>query len=436
MTYAIVRGLARVLLALFYRRIEIHGLERVPSHGPLIVAANHHNALVDAILLLATVPRRLAPLAKAPLFAHPLIAPFLWLVGAIPVHRRQDTDTGDVRNAAMFAAAAAALRRGGAVLIFPEGVSQPEPVLLPLRSGLARLTLDAVDAGLDVTVLPVGLVFHRPADFRIGSAVVEIGAPVVFDDVVRSHRDAPTVAVRTLTGRVAAALQALIVEARDVETLRLLGVAHDVWRADGETPPGAERLAWMRELVRRLSALPLRLRRRVDRLRRELERYDKDAHGRTVSMPARPLRDGVVLALGLPLAVLGMLVHGVGYRATTVMVRALHPEPDVSATYQLMGGLVLFPLSWVAEGLVLARFVEPWAVWLFAIALVPAGFHALSWRDRLQRFPREFRAALSGRRDARLAVRRRWLRHELVALDRLTTLGGGLRPPSDGRRGP
>jgi hypothetical protein len=100
-------------------------------------------------------------------------------------------------------------------------------------------------------------------------------------------------------------------------------------------------------------------------------------------------------------------------------VHALRPDPDVSATYQLMGGLVLFPLSWIVEAMVLGRVVGSWAVWLFVVALIPTGFYALSWRERLQRFPREFSAALSGRQ-ARLAVRRRWLRHELTALDRLT----------------
>jgi hypothetical protein len=85
-----------------------------------------------------------------------------------------------------------------------------------------------------------------------------------------------------------------------------------------------------------------------------------------------------------------------------------------------MGGLVLFPLSWIVEAMVLGRVVGSWAVGLFVVALIPTGFYALSWRERLQRFPREFSAALSGRQDARLAVRRRWLRHELTALDRLT----------------
>ena len=420
MRYAIGRGLARLLLAVFYRRIEVRGLERVPASGPLVVAANHHNALVDAMLLLATIPRRLAPLAKAPLFTHPVIAPFLWLVGAIPVHRRQDGDAGGPDNAAMFAEATRRLRHDGAILIFPEGVSQPEPVLLPLRTGLARVTLEAAaQAERPVPVLPVGLVFDGPADFRTGSAVVEIGAPVDATDLMPAYRHNPAVAVRTLTERVTAALRALIVEARDVRTLRLLAVAHQVWRTDGAQRAVDDRLAWMREGARRLHALPLELRERVERVRRELARYEKDAG--TATPPAgRALRDGAVLALGLPLAVLGVLIHGLGYRATVLVVRALRPEPDVSATYQLVAGSVLLPLSWVLEAAVVARLFGPWATTMFALALVPAGFFALSWRARLQRFPREVRAAFGGGRRARLEARRRWLRAELAALDELT----------------
>jgi hypothetical protein len=63
-------------------------------------------------------------------------------------------------------------------------------------------------------------------------------------------------------------------------------------------------------------------------------------------------------------------------------------------------------------------------VWLFVALLVPAGFYALSWRDRLRRLVREGRVWVTvltgGGNDEGLAARRQWLREELVALARLT----------------
>ena len=78
--------------------MDVIGAERIPRGGPLIVAANHHNALVDGVLLLATLPRRLVSVAKAPLFSNPLIGPFLRLIGALPVHRRQEGGNDPARN--------------------------------------------------------------------------------------------------------------------------------------------------------------------------------------------------------------------------------------------------------------------------------------------------------------------------------------------------
>jgi 1-acyl-sn-glycerol-3-phosphate acyltransferase len=269
---ALVRALARALVRLFYHRVEVVGVERVPRAGPLIVVANHRNALVDPLLVLATLPRTLRPVAKAPLFRHPLLAPFLRLAGAVPVHRRRDPGSDPAQNAAMFAAVAAALQNGEAILIFPEGVSQPEPVLIPLRTGVARVVL-GTEVGARApaaTLLPVGLTFHEPGTFRSGWALVLVGEAVRIDDCRVLATTEPEQAVRELTDRVTEALRALIVEADDRETLRLTLGLETIRRAEAEDAPGAadaigaagaqastgreasraERVAWVRAATR------------------------------------------------------------------------------------------------------------------------------------------------------------------------------------------
>ncbi|HKW90804.1 MAG TPA: 1-acyl-sn-glycerol-3-phosphate acyltransferase, partial [Methylomirabilota bacterium] len=187
------------MTAVFYRRVDLIGAERIPASGPLIVAANHHNALVDGVLLLAEVPRRLVSVAKAPLFSHPLIGPFLRLIGALPVHRRQEGGTDPARNAALFAASTTTLREAHAILIFPEGVSQPEPTLMPLRTGAARMLLAAEAEGVGpVTLLPIGLMFHEPGSFRTGWALVSVGEPVPTADCLALARAEPEEAARRL----------------------------------------------------------------------------------------------------------------------------------------------------------------------------------------------------------------------------------------------
>ncbi|HEY1434456.1 MAG TPA: 1-acyl-sn-glycerol-3-phosphate acyltransferase, partial [Thermoanaerobaculia bacterium] len=277
--YAFVRALTRMLLGLFYTRIEVVGEENVPASGPLILAANHHNALVDGMLLMATVQRPLRALAKAPLFHHPLIGPFLHMVGGLPVNRRKESGDNPVKNAALFAATTAALRAGEAIMIFPEGTTQPEPALQEVRTGAARMLLAAEggDEGVPVTLLPVGLVFDQPGTFRSGRALVLIGRPIETADLLTGGPSIPT--ARALTNRLAEALRGLIIEADDRHTLRLLRLVEELWReGDGAPAPGeADRVRWLQGAMRLYRSLLRSDSERVAALRRDLEAYDADS---------------------------------------------------------------------------------------------------------------------------------------------------------------
>jgi 1-acyl-sn-glycerol-3-phosphate acyltransferase len=53
----VMTRLARLLIRVFFRRVELEGGGNLPASGPVVLVANHFNRLVDGLLLMATLSR-------------------------------------------------------------------------------------------------------------------------------------------------------------------------------------------------------------------------------------------------------------------------------------------------------------------------------------------------------------------------------------------
>jgi 1-acyl-sn-glycerol-3-phosphate acyltransferase len=189
MIYGLLRWIAGIALHWFYNEIRITGAGRIPMNGPLLIAVNHQNALVDSLIVGWLVPRRVTMTAKATLADNPLIAILFRMLNVVSLRRASDeiSERGGLpidrsRNAQAFAEIFELLERDGALLIFPEGKSHNEAGLEPLKTGLARVALQARDeCGITgLRILPLGLVFEDKGS--PGTAVgAHAGAPIEMD---------------------------------------------------------------------------------------------------------------------------------------------------------------------------------------------------------------------------------------------------------------
>lgn len=169
------RWLGGIALHWFYADIIVAGRERIPREGPLLVAMNHQNALVDALLAMWVVPRDVRITAKATIAANPLGALLVRSLGIISL--RRSSDEGMVvdrnRNERAFASIEDALRCGEVVLMFPEGRSHSDPGISLLKTGLARAALRARRSGVEgARIVPIGAAFADKAQPGTDAALV------------------------------------------------------------------------------------------------------------------------------------------------------------------------------------------------------------------------------------------------------------------------
>jgi 1-acyl-sn-glycerol-3-phosphate acyltransferase len=122
-----------------WTRRDWRGMEHIPREGGAILVANHHSEMDPLVVAHFVYDAGRWPqfLAKSGLFTIPLFGPFLRAVRQIPVYR----GTADAARA--LDAAAAAVKAGDAVIIYPEGTTPKSGSLWPRRgkTGVARLWL-------------------------------------------------------------------------------------------------------------------------------------------------------------------------------------------------------------------------------------------------------------------------------------------------------
>ncbi len=400
MAYRILAWFLRVVTRVFFRQIEVVGLEHVPRIGPVLFAGNHPNSLIDPLLIITTCGRKVHFAAKDTLFKGRLMRALLHGLGCVPIKRRDDHDgkprdsapnvpgSAPVDNDAAFEAMFGVLGDSGAIGIFPEGLSHDESQLARLKTGAARLALGGAQrASRPIQIVPCGLTFIHPKRFR-SRVLVQFGPPLTVDATRPNTADQ----VRELTSEIEAALRRLTVNAPDWETVRALDVVRRLYQ------PQEISIEDRVELARRFNAYygAVAADERVVSLMSRVRAYQQklDELGITdrelardlskLEVTARVLRHLVLVAFWLPLSVPGAPLHVPPLAFARVASRRLTPRKDVIATTKLLIGLLLVLGAYVATVALLWWKLDFWWALLAVIVLPVSGYATLRVLDRVR----------------------------------------------------
>lgn len=406
MTRRLITAIVRLMTKTFFRRIEIAGTERVPPAAPVIFAVNHPNALIDPLFLLCFAPRRVSFLAKAPLFRMPLIGWFVRAFDSIPVYRRQDNAL-TANNRETFARSRAVLQRGGAIAIFPEGTTHSDPRLRELKTGAARI---ALGSSIAVSIVPAGLYYTAKQTFR-SEALMYFGEPIeVEPEPVDAEGEPRPQSVDALTARIERALSNVTLQADSHAALELIGHAERVFSA-GEEVDLARELELRRQFVNGYTYLRVHDPARLARLESQIAQIDAER----LAPSERKSATIWLHILLLPFAFLGAAIHWPVYRLIGFLAaRFARSEAEMAATIKAVGGLLLYPLMWIALALVVGvdRGVRWGVVTLVVVPLL--GYVALVTFEALDTMIGRLRAL----RHHDLQAGQRAIRDEIISLAR------------------
>lgn len=184
--YNFVKYASRLGLRLYFGKLEINGVEHIPLHAPFIIAANHQNAFLDAVIVASLQRKPIHFLTRSDVFVSPFKG-ILATLHMMPVYRLRDGYEQLKKNDVTFARCNKLLDQGRPVLIFPEGNMDEGHALRPLTKGTARMAYQAQEGlSQDLYILPVGInYFHH--SYPRHKLILNYGRPLKVADYLPTY---------------------------------------------------------------------------------------------------------------------------------------------------------------------------------------------------------------------------------------------------------
>jgi glycerol-3-phosphate O-acyltransferase/dihydroxyacetone phosphate acyltransferase len=437
--YRFGRVLVGIAARAYFREIDVQRADRMPPQSPVILAANHPQSVTDALILGLATSRVVHFVAHSGLFRNPLVAAGLRSAGVIAIHRGTDVPDASLHNESSFAACTEVLRRGGCIGIFPEGTSQQARQVQPLKTGTARIALEAESESgfrLGLEIVPVGLSFQSRRRFR-SRVLVYFGRPIVVSEWKDAFESDPREAARSITARLQEAIRHQVVDVARSELEEFVSDVERVYKQElRERPdldvPGLSRFErdqlLAREIARAADYFYRKQPERIWGIAELLREYDRRL--RRLGIPDRMIREegpgfaatamrlGVLAVAGFVPAAWGLVTSYVPWWLTGLVVGWRRPDDTKWHWNQIGIGGAFFAAFYFAYLWVAYHRLGGWTTMAIGISLPLCGLFARWYVVKLAGHRKHLRLAwLTGTRGLMLQRIRAYRREVIDVMD-------------------
>lgn len=427
MLYRIFKLLSRFMVTIFYRQIHVENEDRVPKAGPVILAANHPNTLMDPLLVGLLSGRNPHFLGKSTLFNSGLAKWFFKSMNVLPVYRKADAQKEMGKNAQVFEKCYEALEAGNALIIMPEGISQMDGTLHEIKTGTARIGLGTEVRNafkLGVQIVPAGINYSSPTEF-FSDVHCRFGRPIDLRDYADLYAKDEYETVYEVTNQIRDALAKLTTTVEKSESAGVLknlkkiykmelavdlGLDNDLKQHDFSMTRGmADAINWYAtehpELFEQMDKRMTHYLAKVEGLELRDELLSTAQGHKTIS---RRIVGLIGVLLGFPVYIWGVVNNFLPYRIPANLVRILGTSLEYLSTIKMISGFVVFALFYTLQSGVVWYLTESTLITsLYVISLLPAGRFARFYHDTMQRYRQHIRIFT-------LFLKRKTLMYEII----------------------
>ena len=172
-----------------YRKVEVRGQENIPQDGAIMIAPNHCNTLMDALVILRAFNDQTVFGARADIFNKPLIARIMYFLRILPMVRQRDGLRNVLKNHETQETIVETLEHGVRFCMYPEGRHRPAHSLQTLGKGTFRAVLAAnakFGDKMPVYIIPTGIEYGDYFRFR-STSLITFGKPINVTEYVKGQ---------------------------------------------------------------------------------------------------------------------------------------------------------------------------------------------------------------------------------------------------------